>query len=422
MTKRSISNKIYKPYIHKRISANFIDSLVIIIFLFLSLTCLMVNNYSREMTKQVNLTQFANSDNRVVTVMTNHYSTEIDSSNVSSISKIWNCNAYNYFNESDFGNFQLGNDRKIAVKALSVGIVNNKMTLPSFCQTGATERVSIIEGSLPIFSDNTEDEYVCLHKSTRDIIFGKNAEVIGKKIEFYYNYTYHVYKIAAVLSDSYDVIQNLSGINHVLSSSGDVYFMDIYLPIIHVAKKLDTISKVLLFFDNNISTSTIKKMEEYLATTSYNQLTITSALERLEYKEEQLTSLNTIINIILNTATIVLSGISILLIFIFIKKRKIEIGIRKSLGATALDLITMFLSEIIYCFVIATLYAIPISFFIMLFNSLKIKPNIYAFVFPVNFSIFAIPICIIFLIIMSSSLLFIIFFSKRKISTCLKEK
>ena len=414
---KSSKLKMFRPYIHKRIEARYVDFIIIIISIFLSLTCLIANNYSREISSSINQIEFVNSDKQTLTVTTEKYSEDLNSSNVSKIGKLWPCKTYNYFNESQFGKLYFGAG-EYSVNALSVGFFDKNMILPSFDQYGATERVSLIDGYLPVFNENTEDDYIFLHKSVKNIIFGENENAIGKQIRFYFDNEYHIFKVAGILSDTLDVLRIIDKMNkrYLVSS----IYRNI-LPIVHVSRSLSHVSKMLLFFDEDISLTSLDKMRVQLTNSSFRELSITSLEEQIDTKIIYIDANDRILKVILNIVTVVLCSISVLLIFISIKRRKVEIGIRKSLGASTLDLIAMFLSEIIYCFVIATLYSIPISSFIMLLISIIIRKEVFTLVFPITFSCFAVPICLIFLVIIFSSLITTFYFSNRKISICLKE-
>ena len=418
MFKKLNQLKIYYPSVTKRIKANIIDSIIIIISIFLTLTCLIVNNYSEQLSTQINQIEFINTDNTTLTVSTKKYEESLDNSNISLISDIWSCKSYNYFVEENFGTIYLG-DKNLNVNALSVGFFDKKMILPSYDQIGATERVTLVEGCLPSFSSNTEDDYIYLHNSIKNFIFGEKMNVIGKKMEFYFNNSYQKFKIAGILSDSLDVLRLVDKINKKQSSVGSNLYS---LPLVHVSKKLNNISKMLLFMEKEILLDNLYEMRQKLSNSRFNDLEITFLNEQLENRRKMIKANDIVIRLILNIVTIVLTGISVLQIFLSIKRRKIEIGIRKSFGASTVDLVAMFFGEIIYCFALSCLYSIPISTFIMLLISVIIKKDVFSLLFPISFSIFAIPICIIFIVVIFSSLITILYFSNKKISNCLKEQ
>ena len=418
MLKRKNQNRIYYPNVFKRIKANIIDSITIILSIFLTLTCLIINNYSKQLSTQMNKIEFINTDDKTLTVSTNEYSELLNNSNINMISNIWTCKSYNYFAETNFGTLYLGKTN-FQVNALSVGKFDKKMILPSFDQIGATEKVTLIEGSIPSFTEHTEDNYIYLHKSIKKFVFGDIDDVIGKEMQFYFNNSYHKFKIAGILSDSLDVLRLVDKYN---KNQSNLTYNLYSLPIVHVNKSLDNITKMLIFMDKEITQPNLEIMRKQLSNSSFRDLKITSLSDQLETKKIMINANDKIVRIILNIVTFVLAGISILLIFLSIKKRKIEIGIRKSIGASNYDLIVMFLSEILLCFALSALYSIPISTFVMLFISLIIKKDLYTLLFPINFSIYAIPLSLMFLVVIFSSLITILFFSNKKISTCLKEQ
>ena len=171
MLKRKNQNRIYYPNVFKRIKANIIDSITIILSIFLTLTCLIINNYSKQLSAQMNKIEFINTDDKTLTVSTNEYSELLNHSNINMISNIWTCKSYNYFAETNFGTLYLGKTN-FQVNALSVGKFDKKMILPSFDQIGATEKVTLIEGSIPSFTEHTDDNYIYLHKSIKKFVFG----------------------------------------------------------------------------------------------------------------------------------------------------------------------------------------------------------------------------------------------------------
>jgi ABC-type antimicrobial peptide transport system permease subunit len=112
--------------------------------------------------------------------------------------------------------------------------------------------------------------------------------------------------------------------------------------------------------------------------------------------------------------------VTVVLIFFSIKERVYEIALRKSFGATDLDIVSMFLFEIFLCILFAFAVGVPVAFFVCVAVSFSVSLPLGMYVIPLNASIFIIPAIIISLVIYLIASIPLLYFAKAKIADSLK--
>lgn len=406
-----MNSKILNTPVLLRLNVNIARTIVIIFSLTIALVCLMISGFVSYTAKETDTLQFANTNKN--TVFANVENSEIYYGNVDKIGAYFTGSKYNFFSENDLGDILIG-QTGYSFKSLEVGKLQEKMILPSFDQYGATEYTRLIGGRLINDNDiNLNHNAILVHEAIGEFIFGCESKIIGEKIDF----NGDIYEVVGVLSNSPDILRMIKQFNQ-----NDNFYISNWtkIPIVRYGGNSLKIKDVLFFFDGAISLSTLQTMQSIINNSAYENVFLTTAEEQIARKSYNGTNSSGIIDISLNIVTIILCIISTIIIFMSIKERVSEIAVRKSFGATTLDIITMFLDEILICLFLSICYSLSISTIIMVFISKSVSNNINTTIFPLNLDIYLFPMAIITLSICIISLIPLLVFGKSKIVNLLK--
>ncbi|MDR2266857.1 MAG: ABC transporter permease [Christensenellaceae bacterium] len=398
-----------------RLNVNVIRTIIIIFSITIAIGCLVVNSFVSDIVDEANLIMFKNTDDRIV--MMNVWNAEIDYANVDDVGTIFSGCEYNFFSRYETGQIRIG-QRYYSVGAIEVGKIQDKMTLPSIDQDGATEMTHLIEGRIIMESDIIQQKNaILIHKSVGKFIFGDDSKLLGEKMQLVATSDPDaVYEVVGVLADTPDIQRTMQIMTQSYNFS-DRYYK---LPIVLSGAKCKRVSDVLLFFEHTISSNTLISMQNSLVYSPYENIFMTNREEEILRKSYSTPYNSSIYDIALNLVTVILSLTSVIIIFLSIKSRATEIAIRKSFGATTYDILAMLLKEIVACILISICYALPISTLIMAAVSAHVSNLLYVTVFPLSFDMFLYPIAVISLAVCILSIIPITIYSKSKIVNCLK--
>lgn len=161
-------------------------------------------------------------------------------------------------------------------------------------------------------------------------------------------------------------------------------------------------------------------MQKTIEESQFININITNAEEQILERNYTYINSSEITDISLKIVTIILCIISVIIIFFTIKGRAIEIAVRRSFGAATIDILALFLNEILVCVLIAICYSLPISVIIMVIISTIVSNQLFNIIFPLNFQMFIVPITIILITVCLLAIVPIVIYTKSKIVNCLK--
>lgn len=401
----------YKNSVIDRLGANKQRSVLIIIFIILSIISMTTSQFVSFAMRDVTLVSLAHTDGN--TIILDADNSKLKKKDVVDLGTIFKQTSYNAFSEKLGGTILLG-EMAYNINIIEVYNFSNRMVLPSVERFGATERTAIIDGRLPSKNDYELDRNaVMIHRAIASFIFGECSSYFGKKILV----NNEDFIIVGIMEDSPDIIRL---VNKAKAGYGKTNATLLTLPIFAVMTQESYLSEVFLFFPEPVGQAGLEFVRQALIDKGYEGIYTTNLLEQKQQRISELSNSEQLIEIVLNVITAVMCLVSILIIFFSVKERAAEIAIRKTFGATTLSIISMFLIEVLVCIFVAVSYALPITLLVIIIISSNISVLLGIRILPLNLIIFAMPITLVSTVICGGALIPLIRYSKCKIVDGLK--
>lgn len=403
-------NSLFKSAF-RNLAANRIRTILIISGFIIALICLTVSQYLSnliDLTKEISL---FNTSGAIVTITANE--NRLTMSEAKKIGNLYEDAVYNAFSSIAKDSI-IVDDEKVNFTVTGITFINDNMTIPSCERAGAVEETSIIAGRNITNSDvSLGRKVVLINECVATCLYFDVEAALNQKIKL----SGVEYTVVGILSDTPDMKRMMSNAkSYYEQGRGDMINFPVYTYCLG-SNKIDT---VLLFFEGDIDNDGLKFIRSSLGENGFSSISVTSAIEQSEILRASSRQETKIIQLILTIVTIIMCVASLIVIFFSIKERAFEIAIRKSVGATSFQIVTMILFEIILCLMIAIIYSVPLSFFIMVGISAFVEKIVAIYLFPFSVTVFILPILIITLAISVVSVIPTLIFSKSKIVNSLK--
>ncbi|MDY5865749.1 MAG: ABC transporter permease [Candidatus Enterosoma sp.] len=327
--------------------------------------------------------------------------------------QMWKDTDYNCFSTDNLGLFSI-NDKSYSLEGKGVSKLSKKMLLPSFTIRGATERTELIYGDISNYDESDSFKSIYLYESVAKIIFNDVKTCLNEQIKTNTSTGSKIYIVKGVFSDSLDLKKYLDEQN---LTNKDY----ISLPVLYSNKKMSRVDTSLIFFSHDISTELLGNLKKDIQESRYAGVELSALSQMIFEHTKAYETSRRIESISLTASSIILCLISIIILFLLLKKRVVEIGIRKSFGANNSDITCMFLKENLVSLLCSIFYATPISIFIYIYLSVTVLKNSSVLLFPLDYKMILLPVFLISSLILISSFIFSLYFSNKKISDCLKE-